>query len=123
MDVLKSTIGGGMTGLIVGIGMSYLINRTIRIATKKYDSVGCAKCRNIIGADENWKLGFRCKCVPLYCKFLRVASHDYTSSNFIVRREALTENIVGYGVIYGPVIGALICYFYPTVGLIRLVAG
>ena len=122
MDVLKSITGGGATGLVVGIGMSCLINRAIRCATKKYDSVGCCKCRNIIGSDENWKLGFRCKCVPLYCKFLRVASHEYTSSNFIVRREALTENIIGYGVVYGPVIGALICYFSPTVGLIPLVA-
>lgn len=123
MNVFKSAIGGGVVGLVVGIGMSCLINRAIRVATKKYDSIGCIKCRNIIGADENWKRGFRCRCVPFYCKFLRVASHEYTSSNFAERREALAENIVGYGVIYGPVIGALICYFYPKVGLLSLVAG
>jgi F0F1-type ATP synthase assembly protein I len=122
MDEFKSIIGGGLTGLMVGAGIGYLINRAIN-ATKKYDSIGCVRCRNIIGSDENWRLGFRCQCVPLYCKIIRAASHQYESSNFMIRREALTDNVFGYGIVYGPIMGLLICHFSPTVGSLLLICG
>jgi hypothetical protein len=108
IHLVKLAISGPIA---VGI-MCYFAGRVIKKIMKKYDEVGCDNCRDVCGAHENFGLGFRCKCVPLHVRFLRLATPYHISSNFAARRRQIATDLFVASVMFSPIIsiGTICCY-------------
>jgi hypothetical protein len=66
-----------MSGPIIGYTVARFISCAINSIMKKYDFIGvnCDKCSYITLMELSYfkfKIDFRCNCVPLYIKFLRL---------------------------------------------------
>jgi hypothetical protein len=115
---------GPIIGYTVARFFSYAINRIM----KKYDNIGidCDKCRyKSLMEHSYFRINFRCNCVPLYIKFLRLSGDVIRGMayNFAPLRRQLRNDIRVVGIMTSPFIsmGFWYCYTNPNVTFIDMI--
>jgi hypothetical protein len=120
-------IGTIASGPIIGCTVAGFVSFAINRIMKKYDNlrINCDKCGYESHMVNSYCMNiFRCNCVPLYIKFLRLTRSTINSTeyDFKYQRRMLRNDIISIGIYTSPFISMSFyyCYTNPNVTFINM---